>query len=126
MITKVIEATNGFNWGKFMLARFDEHEWAMQSHAEVGHPLLRTLGWSHDILWVLDLQTGEGALYQPGGLASMDLEKHRIWVCPLYEPFLEWVYEQDLADISTLPNLVELPKAESAIWGHRRRGPSGE
>ncbi len=126
MITKIIEATNGFNWGKFMLCRFDDEEWNRRSGTEGcdnGHPMLPQLGWSRDNLWVLDLQTGEGALFAPHGLAVADLEKHKIWVCPMYSPFLEWLYTQDLKDITQLPNSVTLSKAESAIWGYRRKGP---
>jgi len=123
MITRIVEVTNGFNWGKFMLARFDAQEWNRRSPvSESAQPLLREIGWSPAHLWVLDLQTGEGALFRPGGLARADLNKHKIWVCPLYEPFLTWLYTQDTADLSLLPETVELPKADSAIWGYRRPG----
>jgi hypothetical protein len=44
-------------------------------------------------------------------------------VCPLFEPFLEWLYEQDLTDLSTLPRRVELPDAEFSFTGYRRPGP---
>lgn len=74
-------------------------------------------------MWVLDLQTGEGAFFRPGGYAAADLEKHRVWVCPLFEPFLEWLYRQDLTDLGQLPRLVELPDAEFAMRGYRRAGP---
>lgn len=150
MKTKVIEATNGFNWGKFMLGRFDPAEWRLRSglyeaarqatdtvmgdgtydDINAGHPdpgvrtpLLQQLGWGPDHLWVLDLQTGEGGCYLPGGSAKADLEKHRIWVCPMYEPFLHWLYQQDLSDIDALPICVELPDAPSAVYGYRRPGP---
>jgi hypothetical protein len=124
MQTKIIEATNRINWGKFLLGRFDS-EWERQSEVD-GRPLLRSLGWSPAAphLWVLDLQTGEGAYFQaaPYGHAKHDLNKHRIWVCPLFEPFLTWVYVQDLTDLDKLPSMVELPGAESAIYGYRRPG----
>jgi hypothetical protein len=126
MITKIIEATNGFNWGKFMLARFDAQEWARPTHieGEGGRPMLPQLGWDKHNIWVLDLQTGEGAMFKPHGIARIDLnEKHKIWVCPLYEPFLCWVYQQDLSDINKLPDLVQLPEAEGALYGYRRKGP---
>jgi len=123
MLTKVIEATNGFNWGKFLLGRFEDHEWAMHGVYSEGKPMLHTLGWSRDCLWVLDLQTGEGAFFRPGGLAAADLEKHKIWVCLLYEPFLEWLYKQDLTDIMKLPASVELPNAPGGLYGYRRKGP---
>ena len=128
MKTKIIEATNGFNWGKFLLGRLD-HEWQIPSAVLPDRPLLRTIGWSEDFdqLWVLDLQTGEGAYFRLGGLASHDLRKRRIWVCPLFEPFLEWLYDTAMGsagklEIETLPALVELPTAPSAIDGYRRTG----
>lgn len=111
MTNVFIEATNGpQNWGKFMVARFDE-EWKrtsavlakdivpeMERAAErLGikklpplPPMLSGLGWAGTEIIVFDLQTCEGAAFSawPGGLASSDLNKHRIWVCPLFEPFL--------------------------------------
>lgn len=134
MKTKIIEATNGpRNWGKFMLGRFTE-EWHRDSQVAPGrppdgdgpgwrYPLLRSIGWQLDALLVLDLQTGEGVIFTPGGLASADLEKHRIWVCPLFEPFLAWLYEQDLSDLDRLPDHVDLPDAPFQWRGHRRSGP---
>jgi hypothetical protein len=122
VITKIIEATNNFNWGKFMVARFDEQEWALRSQIDDGACLLSRLGWTPEHVWVLDLQTGEGALFSPHGYAIADLNKHKIWVCPLYQPFLEWLYKQDLQDILKLPMKVELPKAEGALYGYRRDG----
>jgi hypothetical protein len=125
----IMQATNyphGMNWGKFMLCRFDEQEWSRRSgikECDNGRPMLPQLGWDRSNLWVLDLQTGEGALFRPGGLAVADLEKHAVWVCPMYRPFLEWLYNQDLSDITKLPDFVELPKAESAMYGYRRKGP---
>jgi hypothetical protein len=91
MQTKFIEATNvdagGMNWGKFMVARFTESEW--QRRSEVGgQRMLAERGWAKDDLLVIDLQTGEGAVFKPGGYAKGDLDKHAVWVCPLFEPFL--------------------------------------
>jgi hypothetical protein len=128
MQTRIIEATQkadeGPNWGKFCVARFDT-EWAQPS--AIGYPglgLLDQCGWSRKHLWVLDCQTGEGAFFKPGGYAQYDLnEKHKIWVCPLFEPFLEWLYEQDLSDLNALPDLVELSGAPAALSGYRRPGP---
>ncbi len=122
MKTKIIEVTGTMNWGKFMLMRFDK-EWETKSQIDEGQLLLRRLGWSTDHLWVLDLQTGEGAFFLPGGFAKSDLNKHKIWVCPMYEPFLEWLYGQDLTDISKLPDTLKLLNAPGDIWGHRRQGP---
>jgi len=105
------------NWGKFMLGRFTKEEWARRS--EVDGQLLRVRGWSPDHLLVLDLETGEGSIFRPGGHAGADLMKHAIWVCPLFPHFLAWLYEQDLSDLSKLPGIVEIPHAEFALSGRR-------
>lgn len=124
---KFIEATQdqeaGFNWGKFAVMRFSAEDWAHRSQITPEVPLLSACGWGGWHLWVLDLQTGEGVYVQPGGVASADLEKHRVWVCPMYEPFLTWLYTQDLSDLSALPDVVELPDAPAAVSGYRRPGP---
>ena len=124
MKTKIIEATsNEFNWGKFMLCRFTPDEVAVRSAVD-GRSVVRARGWDPDRhLWVLDLQTGEGACFSPKGHAAADLQKHRVWVCPLFEPFLSWLYTQDLTDLDALPALVDLPNAENAMFGYRRKGP---
>lgn len=136
MRTQIIEVTQGVNHGKFLLARMDE-EWGRSSHlgriSDVpdGHDrgsLLRRCGWGLHHLWVMDLQTGEGALFAPGPLnhASADLAKHRIWVCPLFEPFLTWLYLQDLSDLDDVPTAVLLDptQAPAALSGYRRTGPT--
>lgn len=132
MKTKIIEAVQSKavpgNWGKFMVMVPDE-EWAYRSqvNTEFSGPLLRSVGWSAEHVWVLDLQTGEGAFFRAGGYAKADLNKHQIWVCPLCEPFLEWLYERyredPRLDIGSLPDVVELPDAEFALAGYRRPGP---
>lgn len=117
-----LEATNGPNWGKFGVGRFTAEEWGYRTHMREGLelPLLSGRGWSSDHLLVLDLQTGEGAIFRPGGSASSDLnDRHQIWVCPLFEPFLEWLYKQDTSDLSKLPALVDI-EAPYAMHGHRR------
>lgn len=107
MKCKIIEATNypkGINWGKFMLAKFDEDEWNRYSaikECDNGKPMLPQLGWCRDNLWVLDLQTGEGALFRPIGLAIADLEKHKIWCCPLYSSFDELFSLSLMVDTNT-------------------------
>jgi hypothetical protein len=74
---------------------------------------------------VLDLETGEGAYFLPGGNARADLREHRVLVCPMFEPFLEWLYAQDVNDITTLPVVLDLPDAPFALYGYRRPGPEG-
>lgn len=126
MITRFIEATNGpQNWGKFMVGRFTDEEWQRRSvvsnYYQSGWPtLLSAVGWSKPHVLVLDLQTGEGAIVCPGGSAPADLNKHQIWVCPLFEPFLTWLYKQDLLDLEKLPAHVDLPDAPFAMQGYRR------
>lgn len=122
MQTKFIEVTNKEqNWGKFLIVRFDE-EWEYKS-AFTGRSLLAEVGWGRDNIIVFDLQTREGAGFRPGGLASADLDKHRVWVCPMYEPFLTWLYCQDLSDLSKLPASLDLKDAQFSMWGYRRKGP---
>ena len=121
MLTKIIEATNGEkNWGKFLIGRFDT-EWERPAvYSPLSSSLLQRVGWGRNHLLVLDLQTGEGAVFNPGGLAKADLDKHRVWVCPLFEPFLEWLYKQDLSNLGRLPDSIDLPDAKFALWGYRR------
>jgi hypothetical protein len=127
MLTRFIEATNGpRNYGKFLLGRFDASEWSYRAALPeaAGQRLVAGRGWSPRHLWMLDLQTGEGACFHPGGLASADLDKHRIWVCPLFLPTLEWLYTQDLSDLTALPALIDLPDAPFALGAARRPGPA--
>lgn len=116
----IVEATNGGNWGKFMISQFEGFEWSRRSQID-HNALIRSRGWTPRHIMVFDLQTGEGAMFLPGGIASADLNKHRIWVCPLFEPFLEWLYTQP--NPMDIPALIELPDAEFALYGHRRPGP---
>lgn len=130
MKTHIIEATNGpNNWGKFMLMVPDA-EWARTPAApgcESPVSLLQQRGWNRDSdLIVFDLQTREGAAFSlQASSPHQALEKHRIWVCPLFEPFLTWLYEQPAAKVLglDLPPHVDLPDAVFAFAGHRRSGP---
>jgi hypothetical protein len=125
MKTVIVEATSdGGNWGKFLVARFTD-EWHHRSALPENQylPLLTLCGWGGEHIWVADLQTGEGALFRPGGYPKADLAKHRIWVCPLFEPFLTWLYEQNLGDLDQLPASISLPNAPFAFSGYRRPGP---
>lgn len=144
MNTKFVEATQGLkggmNWGKFMVARFDQEEWGRPSelverlgrdpHQPMnpwgGGSLLAGRGWTQQHIAVFDLQTGEGAFFKPGGLPAADLAKHKVWVCPMFEPFLVWLYGYIAGDPDewwyVLPALVELPDAPGAMFGYRREG----
>lgn len=128
MKTKIIEASQNpaggmSNHGKFLLGRFDsEYERRQMVGDETDRYPLLGPRWSRSTLLVLDLETGEGALFTPGGMPSADLTKHRIWVCPMFEPFLCWLYTQDTSDLDALPDVVALPDAPFAMAGYRRPG----
>lgn len=123
MKTYLFEATNGMNWGKFIVGIHDV-EWGWSSNAEPDEArnALSSQGWSRRHLWVLDLATGEGALFAHGGFAPGDLNRHRIHVCILFEGFLEWLYAQDISQIEDLPRVVELPHIEPGFHAYRRPG----
>jgi hypothetical protein len=86
--------------------------------------------WTARETFVADLQTGEGcalSLQGSAALAHIDLAKHKVWVCPMFEPFLAWLYEDGRwadggGDLEDVPRYVELPGAESAMAGYRREG----
>lgn len=123
MKTRLIEATNGpRNWGKFLIGELD-HEWQHDSVISPGRGLLAQRGWDPrgGTLLVMDMETLEGAFFRVGGSASVDLEKHKIWVCPLFEPFLAWLYV-NFTTIEALPAHVDLPEAEFEVRGYRREG----
>jgi hypothetical protein len=137
MITKIVEVTNvpgdavpgdinGMsNWGKFMLCGSDPSEQVYKSALLIGKPLLWACGVDPNSYWVLDLQTGEGARFTPPGRAKYDLDKHKVWVCPMFGPFLDWLYENRInspADFDRVPPLVNLPDAQFAMAGYRREG----
>lgn len=129
----MVEAHNDRqNWAKFAVGVFEE-EWGRRVRIpgdQYGGALLARCGWSREHIWVMDLQTGEGAMFLPGGDAAADLERHQVWVCPLYQPFLTWLYgfiaeRRGVADwLAELPEVVDLPEAPFAMRGYRRAGPA--
>jgi hypothetical protein len=129
MISKLIEATNQFNWGKFLVATFSPEEWAQKARVgyegEDGPPLLRACGWGRDVFWMLDCQTGEGAIFHKPSNPVYDLnQKHQIWVCPMYEPTLMKIAKLEWQTPLDLPDVIELTDEEtrdhSALYGFRR------
>lgn len=131
MKTWIFEATQPGhgNWGKFLVGQMDEREWTWPSQVPgnptPGVPVLKLRHkWSRAHLWIKDLETGEGALFRPGGYAKADLNQRRIWVCPMFEPFLVWLYEQLRAGktLDELPKGVEI-EADFDWAGYRRPGP---
>lgn len=138
MKTRFVEATQGvrggLNHGKFMVAAFDAEEWARRCELDReviarDARLLSRCGWTDEHFVVFDLATGEGALFRAPGSARADLNSHRVWVCPMFEPFLEWAYGEARKNpagwFDALPALVELPDAPAAMQGYRRRGDDG-
>ena len=133
MQTHIIEASAGENgnYGKFMLGRMTE-EWRRISIIDNEYDgstlaLLGRCGWSPDHLWVFDLQTGEGASFKPGGNPIADLQKHNVWVCPLFPLFLAWLYQQDLSDLTQLPEKINIDaplEFQGKRWGVDRAKPA--
>jgi hypothetical protein len=133
METKFVEAGHGErpgNWGKFLVARFDAAEWTEPArYPGCDYPcLIASQSWAEDMVWVMDLATQEGAGFMPGGLAEADLQRHQIRVCPLFEPFLVWLYEFVAEHAETwwqdLPRTLDLPDADFVLFGYRRPGAS--
>jgi hypothetical protein len=125
MKSKIIEVCQPqpINWGKFMLAQFDYNETSYVS-AVTNSPLLVEIGYGGDIatwLWVFDLQTGEGAIFPVLNRGSIrhDLDKHKIQVCFLYEPLLEWLYQNYDGDIDKIPGYLEID-APKGLQDHHR------
>lgn len=128
MKTRFVEVTNGFNWGKLLVAEFDAEEWRRPAQiGALGTSLLGQRGWTPKHRLILDIETGEGAIFLPGGYAKADLEKHKVWVCPMFEPCLTWLWEHWDGDLDSLPGTVNLTEEEapSSMRGYRREGTPG-
>jgi hypothetical protein len=135
MKTHFLEATNDdLNWGKFLVCIYDDEEKSYKSQMcpdLFGRPLLVSTGRGRPSFWLLDLQTGEGAEFYPPApkdafTAKFDLDKHAVWVCPMYEPTLVWLYQNShLVFGGGLPGKINLPNAEFSFRGYRRPGPRG-
>lgn len=116
-----VEATNGpRNWGKFAVCRFTNAEWSRLSAVDE-RPLLRSRGWTRDHVLVIDLQTGEGAIF-PSHVHVSDLEKHGVWVCPMFEPALLAICDGKHDPMQT-EALLDFPDAPFSFAGYRRNGP---
>jgi hypothetical protein len=124
MHSKIVEVTNGqCNWGKFWVGVLDEKELSRPSAVDIGTTLAHSRGWNPRNFWLLDLETREGACFRHRGNDQYDLKKHAIWVCLLYEPFLEWLYQQPWENFPhALPDLLDLPQAPGGLFGYRRGG----
>ncbi len=133
MKTHFIEATqrDDFNWGKFLLCQYEPADWAHPVHLPISkslasqpQSLLRSRMRDPDGIWCLDIETNEGAYLRWGPRMHLDLnDKHQVWVCPMYEPFLEWLGSQhELGDITMLPHFLRLDTDFGAVAGYRRSG----
>ena len=133
MDSRLIEAENGGNWGKFMVGQWTHADLEQRSLVAVGEPLLgRTEGNLRKgqidprrARLVFDLQTKKGGLFEPdpAGDSNADLEASGLWVCPLFAPFLAWLYERGQAPVASLPSIFNLPPAQSKLQGYKRPGP---
>lgn len=120
MITKIIEGSDGGAYGKWLVGQLDEHERARTTSLpgyEGSHSIwtfggARKLGAHPGAVLVLDLQTGQGGVFIPGPSSSpdADLDKAKIWVCPLFRDFFRWLYTQDMADVTQLPDFIDLSR----------------
>ncbi len=140
MDTKFVEVghgPSGGNWGKFMIARYTANELLepTQFPGCEGQRIVSLRGSGRHHIWVMDLATGEGARFpvdlggHPGATARKHLDDHQIWVCPLFEPFIGWLYDFSSANPNTwwdeLPRTIEIPEAGFAFAGFRRgEGPT--
>ena len=120
MKTKIIEATDGVAYGKFLIGLYDE-EWLVRPainktiddpKMQVEMPLLRQEGWSVRSFLFQDLSNpGNGSIFQHGSgrNAQADVEAKNITVCWLYVETLQWLYGRSINDLDALPDLIELP-----------------
>jgi hypothetical protein len=125
--TYIFEATNGPNWGKFLVG-IPTAEWLRYSVlSPLNRPVLAQRGWSRSHILVLDLETGEGAMFPHSrkGQAWSDLNKHRIAVCVLFEDFLRWLYQQDLRQLGRLSKEAIVLPVAGRPPGRRPGCPSG-
>lgn len=118
MITKIIEGSDGALYGKWLVGQLDQIElgattalpgfegtqriWTFGGARKFGaHPGARL---------VLDLQTSQGGVFIPDSKSSADadLDKSKLWVCPLFRQFFCWLYQQDVSDVSALPSFIDL------------------
>lgn len=129
MKTKIVEATTGpqGNWGKFLIGQFDQDEIdTVSAIAPEYGSVLKQRGWWDPAQYflMLDIETGEGSVFATWGDARADLHKHRIWVCPLFQPTLARIRAMAPFAVADLPSLLELSfdEAPFAMAVPRRAG----
>lgn len=137
METRFVEAGQGIseqtsaNWGKFLVARYSGRELTEPTQFPMceGQTVVDLRGPGDRHVWVLDLVTGEGVRFDWTTVrnAAAALQRHQVWVCPMFEPLVEWLVTHiraaGTAWWDTLPRCVLLPDAPFALSGHRRPGP---
>jgi hypothetical protein len=135
--TQIVEATNTRGvWGGFLVGRIAD-EWGRVSRvSDTPMSLLAEAGYEATAMLVVDLDTGNGAVFTPPErrvdftdaqwvnvariTARFDLNtNHQIQVSPLFESFLAWLYVQEPFEFDALPDHIEL-NAPSVVHGYRR------
>jgi hypothetical protein len=130
--SKFLEVTNKANWAKLQLLQWEPSDLARPSLVQKGKVLLNAVqvrrGDAADPLtavFVRDLQTQEGCEFYPSPEADCktQLDMHRVWVCPLFYPFVSWLFANYQGDVTSLPDLVELADSKKQEYqGYRRPG----
>ena len=121
MKTRIIEATSDqIFWSTFLVGVFDM-ERRYKSCVD-GSMVLRS--YSPRDIFILDIQTREGAVFAPHGLADVDIERTAIYTGPLFKAFLHWIRAQfrEGLSLNDLPKHVEVPLTE-AQEAQRQEGP---
>lgn len=125
MKTKIIEATNGVAYGKFLIGLYD-NEWLIRPainetiddpDLHTGMPVLRQEGWGPQSFLFQDLSNpGNGSIFRhnAAGHARDDVEQKNITVCWLFVEVLQWLYGQNIDDLDALPSLVQLTPAQAS------------
>jgi hypothetical protein len=127
MRTRFLEAQDELhtNHGKFLLVAFEDADRAHPS-ALTGAPLLASLppvkrfhgAITPSSLWLLDLQTQEGMLFDPTAPERALRRRflvHPLHVCLLYWPVMRYLARSEVRGaIWALPGLVTLPVADVA------------
>lgn len=129
MIARFVEVTDLVAYGKFLVCRMTPVELATPTampearllvpDAAPSPPLLTYGGRrrfnSHSTL-VVDLQRGTAAAWPLQGVAEAYKAEHlqNLPVCPMYMPFIEWLYRDarwamGAGDITDIPAYIELP-----------------
>jgi hypothetical protein len=126
LFESIAEPRTPYNWGLFMVLVPDGNEWSWQSKVVPSlEPVLGNFGWTPQHVIVMDIRTGEAAIFNPAsGQPKVELDEHRIYTSPHFKPFLEWLYAQDIEHLWQAPGVVtELPDATFAMRGWREIGP---